>query len=272
MVTGRRGRAVGRVELDLGDVVEELVEPRPAEDPDLGGCRCGVGHVSASGRRRRVLAPEPGLDPELLPAFSLDEPLLDGRRLGRARRLDVDDSDEPEESDEDDVGRRGVRGLRGRRRGGAALRATAVGLVEAVALERDADRGEDLLDRAGLAVARDGVPRSAWARRRTAGPRWSRRCRRTCTRRWASPAPSGGAAAGDGPEHRRWHSRPESAKASPSPACPPRPRAASPCVVSRPALVCSVPAPRGRCARNDPAPGAQRDLVRTVDPCVSARQ
>jgi hypothetical protein len=42
----RGGSAVGRVHIDFRDVVEELVEPRSAEDPDLGGCRCGVGHVS----------------------------------------------------------------------------------------------------------------------------------------------------------------------------------------------------------------------------------
>jgi hypothetical protein len=46
-----------------------------------------------------VLAPEPGLDPELLAAFSLDEPVDEPLS-------DVDDPDEldePEESDEDEV-------------------------------------------------------------------------------------------------------------------------------------------------------------------------
>ena len=47
-----------------------------------------------------MLAPEPGLDPELLAAVSLDEPLLDG---DDSDELDVDDSDELEESDEGDV-------------------------------------------------------------------------------------------------------------------------------------------------------------------------
>ena len=50
-----------------------------------------------------MLAPEPGLDPELLPAFSLDELPFDVDDPDELEEPEESDEDEDEESDEEDV-------------------------------------------------------------------------------------------------------------------------------------------------------------------------
>jgi hypothetical protein len=86
------GRAVRRVECDLLDVVEERVEPRTAEDPDV--CVPGVRVQAVFASLFDGLSGFFGLDDESLPLLSpllLDEPSL----------LEELESDEPPLDSED---------------------------------------------------------------------------------------------------------------------------------------------------------------------------
>jgi hypothetical protein len=86
----RRRRAVGRVHRHLDDIVEELVEPGAAEDPELDGVH---------GRRRQEAAAVPDVEVD---AFEPEESDDDDVEL-EPESLLVDDESLLAESLDDDV-------------------------------------------------------------------------------------------------------------------------------------------------------------------------
>jgi hypothetical protein len=98
----RRG-PVGRVDHDLGHVVEQLVQAGPAEDPDVG--EVGVGDVECHGCQldaEPAALPDEEVDDEDEEEELSDE-LVEDESLVEDDEPDPDESDEPlDEDDEPD--------------------------------------------------------------------------------------------------------------------------------------------------------------------------